>query len=43
MNIKELTSFANEIKGKFIFDYNLKKLTGLILEEKLKLILNLKV
>ena len=25
MNIKELTSFANEIKGKFIFDYNLKK------------------
>ena len=25
MNIKELTSFAKEIKGKFIFDYNLKK------------------
>ena len=25
MNNKELTSFANEIKGKFIFDYNLKK------------------
>ena len=25
MNIKELTSFAKEIKGKFIFEYNLKK------------------
>ena len=25
MNNKELTSFANEIKGKFIFDYDLKK------------------
>ena len=24
MNIKELISFAKEIKGKFIFEYNLK-------------------
>jgi len=40
MQLEELRKFSNEINSKFLFDYDLKKVIGLILAVKLGFILN---
>ena len=40
MLVDEIKKFAHKIDSKIYFDYDLKKAIGLILEEKLKFILN---
>jgi len=40
MQLEELRKFSNEINSKFLFDYDLKKVIGLILVVKLEFILN---
>ena len=43
MQVDNLKDFSKLTNGKLIFDYDLKKLIGLTLEEKPKHFLNLKI